>query len=346
MEGRAMRRVVTAALAGALLVGGLTVDGASALPVSRVAAFGEGRSAGRPSTTILLMGIDERTLTREELRKFHASGEACHCTDTLMLVHISARQDRVSVLSLPRDSLARIPAHRDAGSGEWVPDHDAKINAAFREGGAALSVRTVEEMTGVPVDRYLQVDFRRFVDSVNAVGGVDVCTARGMNDPGTKLELTPGTHRLDGGRSLQYVRSRKFDGAADIGRVQRQQRFLVGVLKRLQSNPVDMLRLSRTLLGSVTVDQGFKDAELVSLARTLAKLAPNATEFATVPIGGFEDVPEVGSTLVWDRGRADEVFARLREDRALTSASSLQRPSEVPEVGSYEPVRGGTMVCG
>ncbi|QZZ32840.1 LCP family protein [Streptomyces sp. ST1015] len=332
--------------AGSVLGVGSAFGGPSALAVSRVAVFDEGPPADGPGTTILLMGIDDRSLTPEELREFHARGEACHCTDTLMLVHVSARQDRVSVLSLPRDSLARIPAHRDAGSGEWVPDHDAKINAAYREGGAALSVRTVEEMTGVPVDRYLQVDFRRFVDSVNLVGGVDVCTTRGIDDPATKLALTPGTHRLDGGRSLQYVRSRKFDGAADLGRVQRQQRFLVGVLKRLQDNPVDLLRLSRTLLGSVTVDQGFKDAELVSLARTLVRLAPSATEFATVPIGGFEDVPGVGSTLVWDRSRADEVFTRLREDRALTPASSSQRPSEVPEFGFYEPVRGGTMVCG
>ncbi|WP_416970238.1 LCP family protein [Streptomyces sp. 4F14] len=328
---RALTKVGTVLLAG---LGLLMVDtAASGLPVSRVVALSE--KAG-PGTTILLMGTDDRsTLTREELRKFHAGGEACHCADTMMLVHVSARQDRVSVLSLPRDSLARVP-----GRG------DAKLNSAFRDGGPALAVQTVEEMTGVPVDRYLQVDFRRFVDSVNQVGGVDVCTARGMNDPGTKLHLAPGTHRLDGGRSLQYVRSRKFDGAADIGRVQRQQRFLVGVLKRLQANPVELLGLSRTLLGAVSVDQGFKDAELVSLAKVLVRLAPSATEFATVPIGGFEDVPGVGSTLVWDRERADEVFARLREDRPLTPVGSVQRPSEVPEFGAYEPVRGSAMVCG
>ncbi|QNP71498.1 LCP family protein [Streptomyces roseirectus] len=340
--------VLAGSLTGVALIG---IDGASALPVSRVAAFEAGAERGRAAgngTTILLMGIDDRSqLTRDELRRYHAGGEACHCTDTLMLVHVSARQDRVSVLSLPRDSLARIPAHHDPGTGEWVPDHDAKINSAFREGGPALSVRTVEEMTGVPIDRYLQIDFRRFIDSVQQVGGVDVCPARRIDDAGTKLQLSPGKHRLNGGRSLQYVRSRKFDGAADFGRVQRQQRFLVGVLKRLQENPVDLLRLSRTLLGSIKVDQGFKDAELTSLAKTLTRLKPSATEFATVPIGGFnENIPGVGSTLWWDRERADEVFARLREDRALTPVNSQERPSEVPEFGAYEPVRGGGMACG
>ncbi|MET8982595.1 LCP family protein [Streptomyces sp. NPDC004539] len=370
MRKRWVGAALVALLAGAVLEG--TSGVSRGLPVARVVAFEGGGEAGRPSgvgwaglagrggggerrpsgadgvgTTILLMGIDDRsTLTRDELRKFHAGGEACHCTDTLMLVHVSAKQDRVSVVSLPRDSLARIPAHRDPGTGEWVPPHDAKINSAFKEGGPALSVRTVEEATGVPIDHYLQIDFRRFIDAVNSAGGVDVCTSREINDPATKLKLPPGTHHLDGGRSLQYVRSRKFDGAADLGRVQRQQRFLVATLKRLQSHPTDLLKLSRTLLGTIKVDQGFKDTDLLSLATTLTHLPASSTEFATVPIAGFNDpLPNIGSTLAWDPDRAPEVFAHLREDRPLTPPNSESRPSDVPEFTAYEPVRGTSMAC-
>ncbi|MHC5903594.1 LCP family protein [Streptomyces sp. S6] len=332
-----MRKRVIAA--GVALAAGLS------MMVPGVAAFeraGEGRGM-----TILLMGVDDRSkLTRDELRTYHAGGEACHCTDTLMLVHISAGQDRVSVLSLPRDSLARIPAHRDPGSGDWVPEHDAKINAAFKEGGPALSVRTVESMTGLEIDHYLQLDFRRFIDAVNAAGGISVCPTHPIKDPGTKLSLPPGTHHLNGGRSLQYVRSRKFDGAADLGRVQRQQRFLVAVLKRLHSNPVDLLLLSRTLLGTTKIDQSFTPTTLASLAKTLTHLPPSSTEFATVPIAGFNNnIPGIGSTLAWDQPHATDVFTRLREDHPLTPPGSTERPSDVPELTAYEPVRGTTMAC-
>ena len=348
-----IRRTVAAA-ATVLLAGAsaLVTDAASALPVERVTAFEAGavRAApAGPGTTILLMGIDIRsTLTRQELRKFHAGGQECNCTDSLMLVHVSAKRDRISVLGLPRDSLARIPEHRDPRSGAWVPGHDAKINAAFAEGGAPLSVRTVEEMTGVRVDRYLQVDFRRFIDSVNEVNGIDVCTSHHLDDPGTKLNLAPGTHHLGGGHALQYVRSRKVDGAADLGRIQRQQRFLVAALKKLRANPADLLHLSRTLLGSVKVDQGFKDSELAALAGVLTQLPASATEFATVPIAGFnDDIPGVGSTLRWDREQADEVFTRLREDRELTPKGSQQHPSDPPRLDAgYEPVRGAVLECG
>jgi LCP family protein required for cell wall assembly len=219
---------------------------------------------------ILLMGTDERdTITDAEKREFHAGDHPCGCTDVLMLVHVSARRDRVSVIGLPRDSYAEIPPYRDEASGRERPPHPAKINAAFQEGGPELAVRTVEAMTGVSVDRYVQLDFRRFMDGVDEVDGVEVCTPRRLKDSATKLDLAPGTHRLGGGRALQYVRSRHVDGSADLGRIQRQQRFLVQALRRVRSGkvltaPARTGHLVRTLLGSGR--QGFSVGELAELA--------------------------------------------------------------------------------
>ncbi len=87
-------------------------------------------------------------------------------------------------------------------------------------------MRTVENMTHVKIDHYLEVDFTSFMRTVDVLGGVSICTAQPRKDSYTGLDLSAGTHTLSGGQALQYVRSRHVDGASDIGRMQRQQRFL------------------------------------------------------------------------------------------------------------------------
>ncbi|MFA3837145.1 LCP family protein [Streptomyces aureus] len=298
------------------------------------------------------MGTDGRdTISGQEKKKFHADGVACNCTDSLMLIHVSKRHDHVSVVSLPRDSLAQIPAHTDPGTGEKFPAHPAKINAAYAEGGPALSVRTVEAMTNVRVDHYLQIDFRRFMDSVNAVEGVDVCTPRRLSDSATKLDLRPGRHRLGGGKALQYVRSRHVDASADLGRIQRQHRFLISVMHRLDTgriltDPGRGIDLARTVLGSTKVDQGFTPEELIDLGSELSRLPAAQTEFTTVPIAGFNPVIEgLGETLKWDKAAAKKMFATLNKDRTLTPRNSTVKPLDPPRIGGETAVRGNTLAC-
>lgn len=321
----------------------LLLGGAAALP---------GRAAPVPhGTNILLMGTDGRdTISAAEKRKFHAGGIACDCTDVLMVVHVSARRDRVSVVGLPRDSYAEIPAHRD-DAGEQRPSRPSKINGAYAEGGARLTVATVESMTGLNIDHFVQVDFRRFIDAVDEAGGVEVCTARRLKDTATKLDLKPGKHRLGGGRSLQYVRSRKVDRAADLGRIQRQQRFLVQALRGLQAkkaltDPVATAALVRTLLGAGRVDQGFTAGDLVELAAALHRVPAKNTEFATVPIAGFNETREdIGSTLAWDRAKADAMFGKLRADRPLLKAGTNPKPYDPPRMTRAVTVRGSAYSC-
>ncbi|MFJ5773464.1 LCP family protein [Streptomyces sp. NPDC093094] len=332
-------RVAVPALALAATAG---LIGGAALPE---------RQAPR-AMNFLLMGTDGRdTITAAEKNKFHAGGIACGCTDVLMLVHVSARRDRVSVVSLPRDSLAQIPAHRDPVTGKNVPLHPAKINAAYEEGGPELALATVESMTGMEIDSYLQVDFRRFMDTVEQVGGVEVCTARRLDDPATKLSLAPGTYRLNGGQSLQYVRSRKVDTSADLGRIQRQHRFLVAALRGLQADgrltdPDAMGRVVRTLLGSGRVEQGFAALDLLELAAELNRVPASATEFTTVPVAGFNpDLPGIGSTLKWDRDKAARMFDDLRRDQPLVAPGTDPRPQDPPGFAPAPAVRGSALAC-
>ncbi|MFE5792280.1 LCP family protein [Streptomyces sp. NPDC056503] len=301
---------------------------------------------------LLLVGVDSRTgITAEEKERFRLGGQGCDCTDVIMLVHVSAGYDRVSVVSLPRDSLAELPGpHTDQRTGALHDSHLAKINAAHAEGGSALTVETVEAATGLTVHRYLEVDFRRFMDSVDRVDeGVPICTEKPLKDLATGLDLAVGTRRVGGGEGLQYVRSRKADGEMDFGRIRKQQKFLVNMLDRVRAegilgDPAKLRALASVLRGTAAAERGVSTAELLTLATRLKAVGPSRTEFATVPVRGFNPVVEgAGSTVGWDEEGAAEVFARLRADRPLPSGD-LIAPSEL-SVADYAPARGSSLIC-
>ncbi|MFT9667532.1 LCP family protein [Streptomyces rhizosphaericola] len=278
-------------------------------------------------TNLLLVGTDGRdTITKEEKRKYKLGGAPCHCTDTIMLVHLSADKQRASVVSLPRDSYAEIPPHTDRTTGEKHSSHPVKLNAAYAEGGPTLTVRTVEHMTGVKIDHYLEVDFTSFMKTVDAVGGVQICTARPMKDSYTGLDLPAGTHRLDGGQALQYVRSRHVDVGSDLGRMQRQQKFMAALIKQATGNgvllnPVKFQQVSASVLGSVRADEGFGTEEMLALGKAMKDFSPASSEFASVPVGNPSfPVKGIGSTVQWDEAKSKKLFQALREDRPLAPA--------------------------
>ncbi|MFE1549705.1 LCP family protein [Streptomyces sp. NPDC058718] len=300
---------------------------------------------------LLVVGLDTRKgVTEEEKEHFRLGGKECDCTDVMMLVHVSAANDRVDVVSLPRDSLTSFPAdHRDRRTGKVHAAHPAKINGAWAEGGSSFAVETVESMTGLDVHRYLEIDFRRFMDTVDRVdGGVPICTAEPLKDPSTGIDLQPGTKRVAGGEALQYVRSRKADGQMDFGRIHKQQKFVVNTLERLREgvldDPEQLHDFAAALRGTAEAERGISTGELLTLAARLRDLPPDRMEFATVPVRGFNaNIEGVGSTLAWDEEGAAEVFGRMREDRPLPVAGDVA-PSTIP-VGTYAPATGASLIC-
>ncbi|MER6529013.1 LCP family protein [Streptomyces sp. NPDC001508] len=306
--------------------------------IARVDPFRDmkNRPSGGHGTNVLLVGTDGRDkITEEQRRRFRLGGAPCHCTDTIMIVHISEDRERATVVSLPRDSYAEVPEHVDETTGAHHGPHPLKLNAAYAEGGPQLTVRTVEHMTHVKIDHYLEVDFTSFMKTVDVVGGVRICTATPLKDPFTGLDLAPGTHTLMGGEALQYVRSRHIDGASDLGRMQRQQRFLAALIERATSsgvllNPMRFRDVTRAVLGSVRADTGFGTDELLDLGRAMRTFSPASSEFTTVPIGQMAfPVKGIGSTLKWDQARAERLFRSLREDKPLTVE---RRPTQTPSV--------------
>ncbi|MGW7521757.1 LCP family protein [Streptomyces sp. NPDC054796] len=304
----------------------------------------------RPNTTsgvnFLVVGTDGRDkLSAAEKRKYQLGGSACDCTDTLLMVHLSADRQRASVVSLPRDSYARLPAHTDSGTGERHEEQPAKLNSAYAHGGPRLTVRTVEAMTGIHMDHYLEVDFSSFMKTVDVLGGVPICTDKPLKDDHSGLDLPAGTSRLNGGQALQYVRARHLDAAADLGRMQRQQRFLASVISRathsgVLMNPVKFDRVARTILGSMRADPGFGIDEMMALGQAMKGFTPASSEFAQVPIANANRiVPGLGSTVQWDAEKAGKLFRSLREDRPL-SPEAKKREAKKAEKDGKAPAGG------
>ena len=159
--------------------------------------------------TILILGSDHRP-------KVNGEGASGARSDTIMLVRLNPDKEATAIMSLPRDLKVRIPGHGVD-----------KINAAYEYGGPGLTLRTVKELTGLPVNHVVNVTFKGFWRAVNAIGCVYTDVDRDyFNDSAefTYINIDPGYQRLCARQALQYVRFRHFD--TDIVRSARQQDFL------------------------------------------------------------------------------------------------------------------------
>ncbi|MET9323370.1 LCP family protein [Streptomyces sp. NPDC003038] len=328
-----MRRLTVALALLATLAGG-SYAGSQAISAERQAP------SGSRGTNILIVGIDSRAgLSAAEKRRLHAGGKGCNCTDVMMLVHLSENMRRASIVSIPRDSyvqyadLAALPAAPPAAPG---PARFGKINGAFAIGAGPLTVRTVEKVTGLHIDHYLETGFTGFEQAVNNLGGATVCTDKPLKDDGSGLDIPAGVHHTDGNGALRYVRARHINRPGDLGRVRRQQRMVNDLLARLTAQgalagPVSTARTARALLKSVRTDERTGLDDLVRIGWALGRLRPDRIEFATVPIRIFDHrVPGVGSTLVWDEARSAALWNALEADRPITGDPRIQPVPQTP----------------
>jgi LCP family protein required for cell wall assembly len=333
--GRLARRAaLVAAAAGSALVLVTAGTGHALLSwtsgsIERVDAFG-GLTDRPPanadgSTTFLLVGSDARTgMTKKEMRRLHVGTQdttAGRRADTMLLVQVSAERGAVRVVSLPRDSYVTIPAHT-AQDGTEVPERRNKLNAAYAFGGPPLAVGTVERSTGVRVDHYLEIDFVGFVRLVDAVGGVDVCSPTRLRDRKAGLRLPKGTTQVDGETGLAYVRARNLDARADLGRVERQQRFLAAMASRVTSrdvllDPRALIRFLDAALSAVRADHELTEGQMVELGTRLRHVSGGDISFRTVPVADPSYRSRTaGSVALWDETAATELFTAMREDTA------------------------------
>ena len=213
---------------------------------------------------IVVLGVDERA---EE----HDVGRS----DTLFVVMFDTDKKAASLLSIPRDTRVRIKGHG------WD-----KINHAYAYGGRELTQKTTEELLGIHINNYVMVDFNGYKGLVDAIGGVDIDVEKDMyyydTWDGFKIDLKKGRQHLDGQTAIQYVRYRDEEG--DIGRIRRQQHFIMAVYERITS--ANMLLhipgLAKQLTNMVKTDLPLSD--MVDLGRALHSMVKEkGLAMATVP---------------------------------------------------------------
>lgn len=274
----------------------------------------------------LIVGSDTREgLSREEIKRLRVGGTdvaAGKRSDTMLLIHISKKRDKAAIISIPRDSYALIPEHNNA-QGKLIPAAYSKINSAYNWGGAPLLIETLESMSDLRIDHYVELNFVGFVRMVDALGGVEICTKKDIDDPKSHLTLPAGTHVLDGVDSLKFVRTRVFDGLGDLGRMKRQQEFAGAMLRKATSagvllNPVKMVDFINSALDSVVTDEGLSQGDLLTLGKQLRNLSASNVRTLTIPLKYYNyNKNGVSAAVLWDPVLAPELFERIKNDEAL-----------------------------
>jgi LCP family protein required for cell wall assembly len=288
----------------------------------------------------LVVGSDTREgLSRAEIKRLKVGGTevaAGKRSDTMLLIHISKKRDKAAIISIPRDSYALIPEHTNS-QGKVIPATHSKINSAFNWGGAPLLIDTFEQMSGLRIDHYMEVNFVGFVRMVDALGGVEICTKKDIDDPKSHLVLPAGRHVLDGVDSLKYVRTRQFDGLGDLGRMKRQQEFASAMLRKATSagvllNPVTMLDFVNSALDSVVTDKGLSQGDLLTLGKQLRNLSASSVRTLTIPLKYYNYSKNgVSAAVLWDPVLAPELFERIKNDDALLDKVKAD-PSSSPSI--------------
>jgi LCP family protein required for cell wall assembly len=326
-------RIITSLSVGVVLISAFSWLGLGQVSgaIDRVDVFGTLKSRpDKPSKALnyLVVGADTRAgLTKEQLKLLRVGSTASAAgsrSDTMLLVHISKARDKATIISIPRDSLVTIPEHASSiDKTLTIPAAQGKMNSAFAWGGAPLLIQTLEAESGVRIDHYIEIGFAGFAGMVDALGGIEVCTKKDINDPGSHLVLAAGVHTLDGVESLKYVRTRDFDGMGDLGRMQRQQQFVGAIIRKVTStgvllNPIKLLNFFNSAIATIKTDSELNQSDLLTLAKQMKNLSPSKMRTLTIPLGNANArVPGLGSVVTWDEVLAPELFNRLREDLPL-----------------------------
>ena len=270
---------------------------------------------------VLLLGIDDgdSEAAKSEPKR----------TDAIVVLSFDPDEHKISMISIPRDTMVRLPGHKG---------YD-KINAAYAYGGVAMAKQTVANLLRIPIHYYALVNWQGFIEVMNIIGGVDLYVDKDMHyeDPYANLviDIKHGSQHLDGKRSGQYVRFRS-DELGDIGRVQRQQKFLKAL--GLQMFSVENITKIPSIISTIQkyVETDMTTVTTLKAVRSYNILSDNKIRSGML-YGNFYDAPS--GTSYWLAKRADiekslkEVdipFMTAKDDSGLEEFVPETTPKAVP----------------
>lgn len=298
-------------------------------------------AAGQTPLNILLIGSDARdSEANQKLGGAKETFGAPPLADVQMLLHLSADRSNLSVVSMPRDTMLKMPKCT-APDGEVFPAStgDVQTNQSLGRGGPGCTVATWYELTGIRIDHFMMIDFAGVVSMADAIGGVPVCVSdniysRGADGRGgSGLKLEKGTTYVKGEQALQWLRTRYgFEDGSDLARAKAQHQYMNSMVRELRkgtklTDPGKLMNLAEAATNALTVDKGLDTVKkLYDLAEELKKVPTKRITMSTMPnVYGTG----VNAGRVYPKaGDAEQLFRMVREDMPLDGKASKRKPEE------------------
>ncbi|MFF4399395.1 LCP family protein [Streptomyces sp. NPDC001480] len=331
-SGRHRALVITAWTAGGVLVLGGTGIGyvyfklngnIKSVDINQALGTDRPAKADNGSENILVLGSDTRSGSNKKLGGGTDDGSAR--SDTAMIVHVYEGHKKATVVSMPRDTLIDRPECTDTKGTTHPAARGVMFNESYSTGGAACTVKTVETLTGLRMDHYLEVDFAGFQKLIDELGGVPVTTTKSIKDPQSHLDLKAGTHQLTGRQALGLVRTRHGVGdGSDLGRIQLQQAFVKALVNQVKhigvfTNPKKLLDLADTATKTVTTDSDLGSVNsLTGFADGLKGISSSHMRMVTMPV---QYDPANPNRVIVQQTKAKQVWTALKNDRPVPASA-------------------------
>ncbi|MFE1898268.1 LCP family protein [Streptomyces yangpuensis] len=299
---------------------------------------------GQTPLNILLIGSDARNdAENQALGGATDTFDGPPLADVQMLLHLSADRSNMSVVSMPRDTMLMMPKCTEPG-GKVHPASKGLVqtNESIQRGGPGCTVAAWTELTKIPIDHFMMIDFKGVVRMADAIGGVPVCVeqnvhSRTRDGKGSGLKLPKGTSVIQGETALQWLRTRYgFEDGTDIGRTHAQHQYMNSMAREFRknaklSNPVKLNSLAQAAIEAMVVDTGLnKIDKLFDLSMELKKVPPGRITMTTMP-WIYSTKPGLDGRVEPKPGEAEDLFRMVREDIALDGqGSGSPSPSATP----------------
>jgi LCP family protein required for cell wall assembly len=278
---------------------------------------------------ILILGVDSRLGENSQFQVKGAPAQTEDLSDTAILAHLSANGNAVTLVSIPRDSVVQIPSCKkvdndgnpilsSTGQVQYSKPTKALFNEAIELGGPYCSAQTLESLTGVRIDNFLEIDFTGVVKMSKAIGGVPLNICEAIHDSNTGLNLPAGPVNLIGDQALAFVRARYgLTGGDDLHRIQRQQQFMASMVRKALSSasffsPATMYNFYSAVAGSLSTDM--TSSQLLSLGLKYRHINTSNIIFTTVPTYPAPKGDPFYEHLYWSEDEANALFSDIHDD--------------------------------
>ena len=289
-------------------------------------------SLNNGATDITKNGVASK-LNKDDVEKIVSNGESCNIlvmgvdvgtpgaknaddpkrTDTLILAHYNAADKKISLVSIPRDTLIRIN------------NKNQKINNAHALNGVTGAVNAVEKLLDIRVDYYGKIDYEGFRKVIDAIGGVDMDITRRMDydDPSQNLSIhfkKGTTVHLDGKKAEEFFRWRKnSDGTGladgDLGRIENQHMFISKIMEKLKS-PSIVIKIP-SILSAIqdSAETNMEAKDILKYGYIFATI--DKEKFTMDTVKGVDKKINGQAYLVYDEELNKSVVSKLYDNKVL-----------------------------